>query len=45
MIETVIAFTLLFLGVLCEEPLLVLASSFYAIAVNIGKSKGGGEDD
>ena len=36
MIETIIAFMLLFVGLICEEALLVLASSFYAIAVNIG---------
>ena len=50
MIETIIAFLLLFLGVICEEPLLVLSSSFYAIAVNIGNiakayKKEGAEND
>jgi hypothetical protein len=45
MIETVIAFILLFLGILCEEPLLVLSSSFYAIAVNIGNVAKGMKND
>ena len=36
MIETIIAIGLLVIGICCEEPLLVLSSSFYAIAVNIG---------
>ena len=36
MIETIIALTLLFVGLVCEEAMIILASSFYAIAVNIG---------
>jgi hypothetical protein len=34
--ETIIALILLFFGLVCDEPLLVLSSLFYAIAVNIG---------
>lgn len=36
MTETIIALMLLFVGIIFEESMLVLASSFYAIAVNMG---------
>lgn len=45
MIETVIALILLYLGLVYEEPLLVLSSSFYAIAVNIGNIARGMKND
>ena len=36
MLETMIAISLLITGIAFDEPLYVLASSLYAVAVNIG---------
>lgn len=43
MFEGIIAIFLLVIGILCEEPLLVLASSGYAIASEITHKKEGAE--
>ena len=35
MIETIIALLLLFIGLVCHEPMVLIASSIYALAVNL----------